>query len=540
MILRPYQSQVLDDLWRWFAEHPEGDPIVEACVGAGKSVMIAALCERAIRQHPGTRIVMAVHVKELAEQNLAKLLQVWPGAPVGAYSAALGRREAWRDITFCTIQTVHNKASEFGRVDLLLVDECHLISPKAASMYQRFIAALRVLNPALRVIGWTGTAFRGDGVWLTAHGLFSHIAARVKMADLLAQGYLAPRKAVATAATISAEGVAVRQGDYVVGDLEAAADHADLVQATAAEIVRLAEGRRAWMVFAVTVRHALHVLQAIRAHGVPAAMVTGETPLPERERYIRQFKAGELRCLVNVAVLTTGFDVPAVDCIALLRPTKSPVLYVQIAGRGMRTADGKADCLWLDFTSTTREQGPVDLIKGRVPAPRPAGGRKAPAAQPVKHCPECGNPSGVLALRCGACGHEYPPDLKHGAASDGAQVLGARLAEHEVTRVDYRRHAKAGRPPSLRADYWSGLNLLASEWVCLEHIGYARTKAEQWWRQRGHQPPPASVDEALARLPELIDPLRIATRQAGPHTEIVHHEFDRTEQRAQRAEEAAA
>ena len=840
MILRPYQAQVLDDIWQWFAGHAEGNPVVEACVGAGKSVMIAALCERALTQYPGTRIVMAVHVKELAEQNLDKLLKMWPGAPVGTHSASLKKREAGRDITFCTIQTVHNKSGEFGRVDLLLVDECHLISPKAASMYQRFIAGLRAINPALRVIGWTGTAFRGDGIWLTSQGLFSHIAARVKMADLLAQKYLAPLKAMATATTISAEGVTVRQGDYVVGELEAAADSADLVRAAAAEIVRLAHDRRAWMVFAVTVRHALHVLQAIRAHGVPAAMVTGETPLAERERYIRQFKAGELRCLVNVAVLTTGFDVPAVDCIALLRPTKSPVLYVQIAGRGMRTAEGKTDCiaegqrvltdsglvpiesvtvdmrvwdgvsfvrhdgavckgeqdvityagltatpdhrvwtdrgwarfadcaaagvgiavggygrspvreidrhfrkcddhqgeqvfagalhwmrriwvaahrqlaqvnrwlsplwepafgttlateavrggvsavhqpelhelrsvrregypfrvrfadshgglgskelgtqssagdrpnrqrsgiqarqfeafdagakfgahaqatdisagaflqacassrslrrhdadkadcirpyiagdngemgksvvqakrrvwdllnagplhrftceglivsncLWLDFTSTTRELGPVDLIKGRVPSPKPPGARKGPAEAPVKLCPECGNPSGLMSLRCGACGYEYPQDLKHGAASDGAQVLGTRFADHAITRVDYRRHAKPGKPPSLRADYWVGIRLVASEWVCLEHVGYAREKATQWWRARGHAPTPMSVDEAIARLPELIDPLRIHTRQVGPHTEITRHEFDRTEQRQGRPEEQAA
>lgn len=540
MILRPYQENVLDDLWAWFTSHAEGNPVIEACVGAGKSVMIAALCERALREFPGTRIIMAVHVKELAEQNLDKLLKVWPGAPVGAYSASLKKREAGRDVTFCTIQTVHKKAAEFGRVDLLLVDECHLISPAAQSMYQRFIAGLRAINPALRVVGWTGTAFRGNGVWLTAQGLFSHVAARVKMADLLAQGYLAPLKSVATASTISADGVAVRQGDYVVGELEAAADHADLVRAAAAEIVRLAHDRKSWMVFAVTVRHALHVLQAIRAHGVPAAMVTGETPLAERERYIGQFKAGQLRCLVNVAVLTTGFDVPAVDCIALLRPTKSPVLYVQIAGRGMRTAPEKSDCLWLDFTSTTRELGPVDMIKGRAPAPKPPGASKGPAEAPVKLCPECGNPSGLMALVCGACGFEYPSELKHGAASDGAQVLGVRIADHNVTRVDYRRHAKPGKPPSLRADYWSGIRLVASEWVCLEHEGYAREKAAQWWRARGHAPTPMSVDEAIARLPELIDPLRIHTRQAGPHTEIVRHEFDRTEQRQGRTEEATA
>ncbi len=539
MLLRPYQEKVLSDLWRWFETHTSGDPLVEATVGAGKSVMIAELCRRALTLYPGTRIVMVVHVLELAEQNLAKLLHVWPEAPVGAYSAAMGKRQAGRDITFCTIQSVHGKAAEFGHTDLLLVDECHLISPKAASMYQRFIVGLRAINPAIRVIGWTGTSFRGDGVWLTAHGLFTHIAARVKMADLLAQGYLAPLKSVGTASTIHVEGVTVRQGDYVVGELEALADNADLVRAAAAEIVRLAADRQRWLVFAVTVRHALHVLQAIRAHGIPAAMVTGETPMAERELYIRQFKAGTLRCLVNVAVLTTGFDVPEIDCIALLRPTKSPVLYVQIAGRGMRTAPGKADCLWLDFTDTTRDLGPVDQIKGRAPAPKAQRGKPTkPQEVPKKICPECGNPAGAMALVCASCGYEYPSDLKHGAAADGAQVLGALAqAEHRVTRVEYSAHRKEGKPTSLRVDYWSGLKQAASEWVCLEHEGYARAKANHWWAKRGTGTPPASVAGALARLDELVEPLVIHTRKNGQFTEIVRYEFDTTECHQGSAEE---
>lgn len=531
MILRPYQSRVLEDLWKWFTDHETGDPIVEASVGAGKSVMIAALCQRALAEFPGTRIVMAVHVKELLQQNAAKLRAVWPGAPLSLYSAGVGQRDV-SDVTFTSIQTVHKRAAEFGRVDLMLVDECHLISPKAASMYQRFIADLRQVNPGMRVIGWTGTAFRGDGVWLTHHGLFSHVAARVTMRELLDADYLAPLRSIATGSHVSTEGVAIRQGDYALDQLEAAVDKDDLVHAACAEIVRLGVDRRKWLVFAVSIRHALHILAGLRAHGVPAAMVTGDTPPGDRDAYIRQFRSGKLRALVNVAVLTTGFDVPEVDLIALLRPTKSPVLYVQIAGRGMRTADGKTDCLWLDFTGTTSDLGPVDEIKGRVPQPKKAGGRKAEA--PIKLCPECGNPSGVLAITCASCGFEFPSELKHGAAASGSAVLAADLIgrDHPITRVEYARHSKPGKPTSLRANYYAGLLQVASEWVCLEHEGYAREKATTWWARRGHAPVPSTVDEALARLEELIDPVRISVRQNGKYSEITRYEFDPTARHA--------
>ena len=162
MQLRPYQERVLDELWQWFATHADGDPIVEACVGAGKSVLIAEMCRRAIEQHPGTRILMLVHSKELIEQNLHKLLAVWPNAPIGIYSASIGQRQLGRTITYATIGSIYKRAHELGHLDLVMVDECHLIGDSETTMYRRLIDGLRSLCPALRVIGWTGTPFRGE------------------------------------------------------------------------------------------------------------------------------------------------------------------------------------------------------------------------------------------------------------------------------------------------------------------------------------------------------------------------------------------
>lgn len=528
MQLRPYQSKVLDDLWSWFATHSDGDPVIEACVGAGKSVMIAEMCRRAVSEYPGTRIVMAVHVRELLQQNYDKLRAVWPQAPAGMYSAGVGQRDVC-DITFCTIQTVWKKAQAFGYMDMLFVDECHLISANDASMYRAFITALREVNPGLRVIGWTGTAFRGNGVWLTSHGVFTHVAARVTMRELLDQGFLSPLRTVSTKARIKTDGVAIRQGDYAVEQLAKAADTQSLVEATASEIVRIgnAEQRKKWMVFAVNQRHALHVTQALRALGETAALVTSETAKEDRDAFIAGFRAGRIRCLVNVAVLTTGFDVPDVDLIAMLRPTKSPVLYVQIAGRGMRLAEGKTDCIWLDFTDTTSEQGPVDEIKGRPPAPKKAkAAGQQEAAVSYKLCPECGNPAHPLALTCADCGYEYPYEVKHSAKAGTATVLAAATEEaFDVREVKYRKHQKPNTPPSLRVDYYSGLARVASEWVCFEHQGYAKHKALEWWQQCGEGDIPRSVDEALARLEHVRDPLRIHTRREGKYEKILRREF---------------
>lgn len=532
LTLRPYQQRVLDELWSWFEAHGEGDPVVEACVGAGKSVLIAELCRRAIAAWPDTRILMVVHVKELIEQNLAKLLHVWPGAPVGVYSASVGARQLGRAVTYATIGSVAKRAHELGHVDIVLVDEAHMIGPNETTMYRRLIDELRALCPLLRVVGWTGTAFRGDGVWLTQQGLFTHVASRVTMAELLADGYLAPLVTAPTETHIDTAGVRLQGGDYVVSQLARATDKAELVAKACAELVRLAAERRRWLVFAVTVEHAHHLADELRgAHGIACAVVSAKTPKAERGQLIRDFRAGRLRALVNVAVLTTGFDAPDVDCIALLRATQSPVLYVQIAGRGLRTAPGKADCLWLDFTDTTATLGPVDAISGK--ARPPATGRDGPA--PLKYCDQCGNPNPTAVLACTHCGQLFPePErVTHATVASSASVLsGGAPVWHSITRVSYRHHeGREGKPDTLRVDYFSGWRMVASEWVCLEHMGYARAKAEQWWAVRvgctvGQCETP-DINDALrlAKVGALREPGRIAVQMDGKYARIVGIEW---------------
>lgn len=527
MQLRPYQEHVLSDLWHWFETHDQGDPLVDASVGAGKSILIAELCKRALTAYPETRILMVVHVLELIQQNLQKLLQIWPTAPVGVYSASVGSRQLGRAITYATIGSVAKRAHQLGQVDLMLVDECHLISPNEATMYRKLIDELRRYCPAMRVIGWTGTAFRGDGIWLTQQGLFSHVAARVTMAQLLKDGYLAPLVGASTATRIDTHDVKVVAGEFVVSSLAKATDRAELVKSACAELVRLAADRRKWLVFAVTVQHAHHLAEELRsAHGIPCAVVSAETPKVEREASLAAFKRGSCRALVNVAVLTTGFDAPEVDCIALLRATKSPVLYVQIAGRGMRTAEGKTDCLWLDFTDTTETLGPVDAIKGRArPKARDGAGQGAPS----KTCDACGNPSPTAVLTCSHCGAMFPePErVNHAATVSMASPLENGPQWHSITRVGYRHNpGRDGKPDTLRVDYWSGFRLVAIEWVCIEHpAGWARSKACAWWNARGASPVPETTPEALERTAELRDPGRIQTRKNGKYDEIVNVEW---------------
>lgn len=504
MKLRPYQQRAMDELWSWFTKHDGGNPIVEACVGAGKSLMIAALAQRADAEFPGTRVLVLVHQKELLEQNIDKLVKIWPKADVGLYSAAIGKKQMGRQLTYATIGSIYKRAHELGRIDIVLADECHLINPKEAGMWRSFLTDLAKYNPHTRVIGWTGTPFRGNGVWVTAgdEPLFTNVATRVTMKELLDLKFLSPLMPAPTVARVDAKDVRMSGDDYVVSELAKVTDRADLVEATCKEIVELASARKRWLVFAVTIAHAEHVRDALKRRGVTAEVVSSETPKQERAALISAFRAGRIRCLVNVAVLTTGFDVPEVDFIALLRATKSPVLYVQIAGRGMRIAEGKTDCLWADFTDTTIEMGPVDEVKGRMP------NTKRASKAPTKLCPECGSQNPAAAPVCIDCGFGFPePErIKHGDQASNAAILSsqrdAMFDTVPVTEVRYVLHMKPGSPQSLRVDYYAGMLRAASEWVCMSHEGYARKKAEMWWRER------SKIDDIPDTAEEAIEWLR--------------------------------
>lgn len=491
IVLRDYQRTALDGLYDWFQRHPKGNPLIAAAVGAGKSVMIAALCQEAILQWPDTRIVMCVPSLELCVQNLDKLMTIWPEAPASVYSAAMGRKELGTAIVYATIGSIYKIAHQLGRVDLLLIDEAHLLGERESGMFRTLISDLSGYCPDLRVVGWSGTIFRGNGVYLTDQEapLFHGIAASVSMRHLLDTGYLAPLTTQATATKIATDGVGTRSGDYIVSQLAAVSDQAHLVTAACQEIVTLAAERKRWLVFAVTVEHAKHIQQSLSGLGIACAVVSGVTPKAERQAAIADFRAGKLRALVNVAVLTTGFDVPEVDCIALLRATKSPVLYTQILGRGMRIAPAKADCLILDFTDTIATLGPVDAIKGRA---KPL--TKGSAAAPFKVCPECGSHNATALLICIDCGFEFPPPerINHGVIASNAAVLSSQLTtkvvRYPVDNVTYHRHVKPGSPDSMRVEYWSGLRVVAKEWVCFDHPGFAGEKARKWFEYRSKAP----------------------------------------------------
>jgi DNA repair protein RadD len=234
--------------------------------------------------------------------------------------------------------------------------------------------------------------------------------------------------------------------------------------------------------------------------------------------------------LTNVNVLTTGFNVPAVDLIAMLRPTLSTGLYVQMIGRGTRKAVGKADCLVLDFAGNVWRHGPVDHAEGA----RDRGSRTSVKVDTVaaKRCPDCGELNALNAAECTCCGHEFPceqPKPKHAAVADFAPVMGA-TAWLPVSEVSFRLHTKYGdptAPPSLRVEYLCGLSPY-SEYISLQRTGYAREMAERWWYAMGGRAPvPHTVAQALQRTAELSDVTAIVVARDGKYWRVIERRLRR-------------
>ena len=538
MKLRPYQQATLDALYAWWVAHPGIDhaPILALPTGSGKSVVIAELTRLLFdtwpEEHPRTLVI--VPSKELAEQNADKLRRLLPvHLRLGYYSASIGKKQPDADVIVATIGSVAKHAHVLGNIKCVIVDECHLVNPDGAGMYRRLLTDLAKYCQ-FRVVGLTATPFRGNGVWLTDGDdpLFTGIAHTVAMQTLLDAGHLAPLVRPADVQTrIDASGVSIAStGDYNLDALAATVDA--YLDAAAAESVKLAASRQKWLAFTPTIANAHNFALALQSHGLAAEVVTGDTPKKERERLIAEFRAGRIRCLVTVLALATGFDVPDVDCIVWMRPTISPVLYVQGAGRGLRIADSKTDCLWIDFSDTTDRLGPIDTIKGRKRGPR-RGDQEAPFCV----CDACGaQVRPASAMFCPECGNQIREEEQKAflGASNAAVMssqIAAKIITYPVDRVSYGIHKKPGSPDSLKVEYWSGMRVVAREWVCVEHSGFAGEKARGWWWKRTQAACPGTVAEALEWIDQeggsnILEPRTLTVNETGKYPEIIRFEFE--------------
>ncbi|NMT64363.1 DEAD/DEAH box helicase [Marinobacter orientalis] len=387
--LRPYQQEAVDATLRHFRKSDDSAVIVLP-TGAGKSLVIAELARLARR-----RILVLTHVKELVEQNHAKYQSY--GLMGGIFSAGLKRKENRHQVTFASVQSVSANLNQFqDEYSLIIIDECHRVSGEETSQYQRIIELLRQQNDSLKVLGLTATPYRLAIGWIYRYHYrgfvrgsgeeqdkpFVHCIYELPLSYMINRGYLT-RPELVNAAVAQYDFSALSQdrfGEYAEKDVnQLLGKHRRVTRAIIEQVREVAVERKGVMIFAATVDHAREITGYLPEHHT--ALVTGATDREDRDLLIQRFKQRQLKYLVNVSVLTTGFDAPHVDFIAILRPTDSVSLYQQIVGRGLRLDEGKRDCLVIDYAGNH-----VNLHHPEVGEPKPS-----PDSQPVQvFCPGCG------------------------------------------------------------------------------------------------------------------------------------------------------
>jgi DNA repair protein RadD len=535
---RWYQEEAVDSLFRYFDENGgtaadgkpiRANPLIALPTGTGKSFVIGKFLERAFRIFPYTRVIMSTHVKELISQNAKQLQRIWPHAPLGIYSAGLKQADFIQPIVFGGVKSMVGKLDKdgktiFGYRDLLIIDEAHLVGGKADADYIQFILELMAINPYLKIIGLSATVYRLGMGLLTNGPIFTDIAYDLcniqGFSRLIAEGYLSPIFPKKTNVELDVSSVGMSStGDFNDRALQAAVDDADITYKALTEAVQIGQSRRSWTAFASGIDHAIHVAEMLRGtFGIDAAEVHSKMPEKERDRRIDAYKRGELRCIVNKDILTTGFDHPPIDLILMLRPTMSTGLWVQMLGRGTRPYDPaingylpgfaskKFDCCVLDYAGNTRRLGPInDPV-----IPKPKGKGRAGDA-PVKICDACGAYNHTSARFCLVCNNEFvmSPNIVATAGTDELLRSDLPVVEYfDVDRVVYSDHTSRAGNKSIKASYFCGLRTFY-EYVTVEGDGFRRKAGRDWFRQRAPIEPPETNAEILANAAYLRIPRRI-------------------------------
>lgn len=548
--LRPYQVDGLNAVWEYYSNGGKGNICLAWPTGTGKSVVPAVFIESVMRQWPNQRFLMITHVKELIEQNYKVLLKVWFNAPVGIYSAGLKQKDYAHSIVYGGIQSMIKNPMQFGFRDIIFIDEAHLISQEDSSMYLTFIAAMKLINPNLKVIGLTATPFRMGQGYITDGGLFTDIVHDLTSMDnfnkLISDGYLAPLIPLRTKTELNVNEVSVQKGEFVASSLQKAVDKQEITFQGLREVVDAGANRNAWLLFASGIEHAEHIAEMLGSFGIDCAPIHSKRPSNYNDDAINAFKSGELKSLVNYGKLTTGFDYPSIDLIGMFRPTLSVPLWIQMLGRGTRPvypagmpletveqrleairSSHKQNCLVMDFARNTPRLGPIN--DPQIPRKKGEGQGEVP----IKICDNCGAYNHTRVQFCCQCGNEFEFKIKIKAKAGTEELIRTNdkietpiIELFDVDRVSYHRHIKIDRKtktplsaPMIKVQYMCGLRMF-NEWVLMQGTGLNLHKAHEWWRMRTKENIPVTTDEALSRLSELRVPRKIEVHVNLKYPEI--------------------
>lgn len=426
--LYDYQQSCVDALFAFLKEtknKENNNPLIQVPTGGGKSLIQAHIIKKILSHMPMASVLCLCHATEIIKQNYDEYVSYTRNGNAGIYCGKLKRKDN-TPILFSSIQSIAKSELYKNRVDILMIDEAHLCNNKMAGQYRLFIKKLKENNPALRTIGMTATPWRMDGGCLIQgdNKLFNAIVYRITIKDLI------ERKRLTTIVTPGLDQVS--KVDY--SSLKINKIKNDFTTSSASEAVLLSidsivpefnhilEGRKHVLVFCPSIAVCEKVRDMLEEVGEKCALFTGKTSEKERNVLKQKLFTGEVRYLISVDALTTGFNVKNIDGLVSLRPTKSSSLWIQILGRGMRVFPNKKDCILLDYGENISRHGPVENIE--APPQKVKRSSLNGELLYVKNCPRCEMEMAMSCRSCPHCGFLYPViERKFSKLEEGKDVL---------------------------------------------------------------------------------------------------------------------
>jgi superfamily II DNA or RNA helicase len=457
MLLRPRQKLFVERSTRALDEHQ--NTLGVAPTGAGKTIMLSATTSVVIGGTQAKACVLA-HRDELTEQNRSKFHRVNPAITTSVVDAG---EKSWQgQVTFAMVQTLARQSNldAMPVLDLLVIDEAH---HAAAESYRRIIDRALHRNPMCRIYGVTATPNRGDRKGL--RHVFSNVADQIKIGELVASGHLVPPRTFVIDVGVHEDLAKVKRAgdDFDMTEVSRVMNTVPVNEAVIRHWQAKA-GDRQTVVFCSTVEHALSVTAAFKSAGILAIMVTGEMPDGERKAALADYAIGKAQVVVNVAVLTEGWDHPPTSCVVLLRPSSFKSTMIQMVGRGLRTVNPeehpgiiKTDCIVLDF-------GTSSIMHGSLEQDIDLNGSEGTGEAPTKECPECGAVVPLGVTECPLCGHVW----ERPAADPGTPMGDFVMTEIDLLkRSSFRWCDLFGDDAALVAsgfNAWSGIFFLNGRW----------------------------------------------------------------------------
>ncbi|HNI19678.1 MAG TPA: DEAD/DEAH box helicase [Nitrospira sp.] len=407
MMLRPRQSLLVDRTLS--ALDAYGNTLAVAPTGSGKTIMLSAVAGRVLVE-PDAKACILAHRTELTGQNRAKFERVNPGMSTSVFDA---NEKSWSgQATFAMVQTLSRLShlEQMPTLDLLVIDEAHHSSSPS---YRAVIDAVLARNPKAGICGLTATPNRGDGKGL--RDVFSNVADQITLGEMIAAGHLvSPRTFVIDVGVQDAlKNVRKTAMDFDMDEVASILDKRLITEAVIKHWKEKASSRKT-IIFCSTVAHAQNVCDAFIDAGINSVLIHGELSDGDRKSRLAEYEHGRAQIVVNVAVLTEGYDYTPTSCVVLLRPSSYKSTFIQMVGRGLRTVDPeefpgviKSDCLVLDF-------GTASLMHGSLEQEVNLDGHLHDGPAPTKDCPDCGAVVPLACMECPLCGYVWerqPQDL---------------------------------------------------------------------------------------------------------------------------------